>query len=79
MTDRNNGAGTVESRRGSIIPASKGCIGTGFAQPSMPTPLIVRARKWPRNGANGQVVRFSRNCCLYATAGDRPANARSMG
>jgi hypothetical protein len=29
MTDRNNGAGTVESRRGFIIPASKGSIGTG--------------------------------------------------
>jgi hypothetical protein len=30
MTDRNNGAGTVESRRGLIIPASKGSIGTGL-------------------------------------------------
>jgi hypothetical protein len=30
MTDRNDGAGTVESRRGFIIPASKGCIGTGL-------------------------------------------------
>jgi hypothetical protein len=30
MTDRNNGAGTVESRRGFIIPASNGCIGTGL-------------------------------------------------
>jgi hypothetical protein len=30
MTDRNNGAGTVESGRGFIIPASKGCIGSGL-------------------------------------------------
>src|SRR6266436_508385 len=28
--------------------------------------------------ANGQVMCFSRKCCLCATAGGRPANARSM-
>jgi hypothetical protein len=42
MTDRNNGAGTVESRRGFIIPASKGLHRNRIAQPSMQTPLIVR-------------------------------------
>src|SRR5712691_1781419 len=29
--------------------------------------------------ANGQVMCFSRKCCLCATAGGRPANARSVG
>ena len=50
-----------------------------IAQPSMRTPLIVRTRQWPRNGANGQVVCFSWKCCLCATAGGRPANARCDG
>jgi hypothetical protein len=40
MTDRNNGAGTVESR-GFIIPASKGLHRSRIAQPSMRMPLIV--------------------------------------
>jgi hypothetical protein len=43
MTVRHNGTGTVESRRGFIIPASKGSVGA--AQPSIPDVLIVRMTK----------------------------------
>ena len=77
MTIRHNGAGTVESRRGFIIPASKGS--NGDAQPGIADVLIVRVTKWPHNGANGQVVSFSSKCCLCATSGGRPANGRPMG
>jgi hypothetical protein len=41
MTDRHHGAGTVESRRGFIIPASKGLHRKPDAQPSMRTLVIV--------------------------------------
>src|SRR6476646_2079192 len=78
-SDPQNAGATVVNRRGFIIPASKGSHRNRIAQPSMRTPLIVRTRKWPRNGANRQVMSFSRKCCLCATAGVRPANARSMG
>ena len=65
--DRNNGAGTVQSR-GSIIPASNGCIGnrkdsqacehTDFSDKEM-------AAQWRKR----QAGRFSGTCCLRATAG----------
>ena len=71
MTDRNNGAGTVESRRGFIIPASKGSHRNRIAQPSIADVPIVRMMKWPRNGANGEFVAFSESvACVQRQAAD---------
>jgi hypothetical protein len=78
MTDRNNGAGTVESRRGFIIPASKAA-----SEPDCKAKHAgavdcsdkVMAAQW-RKRANRVLFPEVLPVC---NGRRRPANARSMG
>jgi hypothetical protein len=73
MTDRNNGEGTVESRREFIIPASpeRDCTAK-HANDADCSDKIIAAQC-----ANGQVVSFFPEVLLVCNGG--PANARLMG
>jgi hypothetical protein len=78
MTDRNNGAGTVESRRRFIIPASKGSIGTNCTAKHADAADCsdkVMAAQWRKRA--GRVL-FPEVLPVCNGSG-RPANARSMG